>query len=49
MALRSTEASYPTLSVTVNIQPGVVNTPGYLPKLHAIPAAKLTPIPCIRE
>jgi hypothetical protein len=30
--------------VTVDIQAGVVNTPGYLAKLRAIPASKLIPI-----
>jgi len=44
-ALNTGTAFYPTVPVTVDIQPGVVNTPGYLPKLRAIPAAKLTPIP----
>ncbi len=44
-ALNTGTAFYPTVPVTVTIQPGVVNTPGFLPRLRAIPAAKLTPIP----
>jgi len=31
--------------VTVDIQPGVVNALGFVPTLHALPAAKLMPMP----
>ena len=38
------ELTYPTVPVTVTIQPGIVNTFPYLPYLRSIPTAKLTPI-----
>ncbi len=31
--------------MTVDIQAGVVNALGFVPKLRALPAAKLTPMP----
>ncbi|MBI4489579.1 MAG: IPT/TIG domain-containing protein [Deltaproteobacteria bacterium] len=36
--------NYPTVPVTLDIQPGVVNTLGFTPRLHAQPTAKLIPI-----
>ncbi|MBI3000673.1 MAG: PKD domain-containing protein [Deltaproteobacteria bacterium] len=37
-------ATYSTIPVTLDIQPGVVNTLGFTPRLHAQPVVKLTPI-----
>jgi len=44
-SLNTAAAFYPTVPVTVDIQPGVVNALGFVPKLHALPAAKLMPMP----
>jgi hypothetical protein len=37
-------ATYPTIPVTVTIQPGVVNTLGFTPHLHVQPATQSLPV-----
>ena len=43
-ALNTGTTFYPAVPVTVTIQPSVVNSLGFIARLRAIPAAKLTPI-----
>lgn len=36
--------NYPTVPITLDVQPGVINELGYIPRLRAQPTAKLVPI-----
>ncbi|HEX9138074.1 MAG TPA: DUF6531 domain-containing protein, partial [Nitrospirota bacterium] len=43
-AANTATTNYPTIPVSLNIQPGAINEIGYVPRLHGQPVANLIPI-----